>query len=375
MGSVCRRILRFLSLILPSRKNRWVFIHSEKHWHGNLRTLYDSACRDERISPCIIVTGADSVENLKALYQNRAEIFDVSGLKKYWVIPTSSAVVVSHYGNSDIHHNVINVWHGIPLKAIGILTPERTRKFKRKLRRFSSLVSSSPLDRSVMSAAFGLPPDRVIPTGLPRNDILHPNFTLPTDLKALDDSLLDDLSGKKLALFAPTFRDHRKRKKITPFTKEQVATLVDVLGRMGYSLGVRGHHTSDDMELPENTSIVDCSSSRFPEMQILLRRTDLLITDYSGCFFDFLLRDRPMVSFAHDYFDYVEGRGFTYDFRTVFPGPICTDFQQLIDILPTLVDDNHDQHYAEKRAIIRDLIVGSTDGGASKRVIEQILSQ
>lgn len=374
MGSLTRRLLRFLGLILPKMKNRWVFIHAEKRWHGNLRTLFDSCCRDERIRPCIIVTGDGSVEDLELLYGNKAEIISVNALQKFWIIPTASAIFVSHYENSDIHHNVVNVWHGIPLKSIGVLTPNRSKKFLRKLRRFSSLVSSSPFDRMVMSAAFGLPPKKVIPSGLPRNDLLHPDYSLPADLKKLDDQLVADLSDQKLALFAPTFRDHRMKEKVSPFTGNQISTLVNELENLGFVLGVRGHHTNNDMEFPDNDSIVDCSAARYPEMQLLLRRTDLLITDYSSCFWDYLLLDRPLVSFAHDYRDYVSGRGFTYNFDTVFPGPICSDFQELIDLLPTLIDKSNDQVYAKKRVFIRDLIVGSTDGGASERVIENIIN-
>lgn len=374
MGSLTRRILRFLSIILPSQKHRWAFIHSEARWHGNLRALFDSVCQDERISPCIVIAGPGSIDELRAVYGHEVELIQLGGLAKYWVIPTASAVIVSHYGNADIHHNVVNVWHGIPLKAIGILTPDRSRKFERKLRKFSSLVASSPLDRSVMSAAFGLPPEKVIPTGLPRNDLLHPEYSLPEDLRELDKLLEKELSGNKLALFAPTFRDHRKRKKVVPFTPEQFETLVEELGNLGFALGVRGHHTSDDMEIPSASSVIDCSGSRFPEMQLVLRRTHLLITDYSGCFFDFLLLDRPLVSFAHDFSEYISGRGFTYDFETVFPGPICTDFQQLIDLLPALVDESLDETNSKKRAIIRDLIVGSSDGRSSERVIDSIIS-
>jgi len=55
-----------------------------------------------------------------------------------------------------------------------------------------------------------------------------------------------------------------------------------------------------------------------------------LITDYSSCFIDFMLTDKPMISFAYDLDHYAEvERGLFYELEHVFPGPVCRDFTAL----------------------------------------------
>ena len=51
------------------------------------------------------------------------------------------------------------------------------------------------------------------------------------------------------------------------------------------------------------------------EVGLFLRKADILVTDYSGVWIDFLLLDRPIVSFCPDLVHYKENRGFLYDYK------------------------------------------------------------
>ena len=64
--------------------------------------------------------------------------------------------------------------------------------------------------------------------------------------------------------------------------------------------------------------------------QMLLAASDLLITDYSSCFFDYLLLDRPIIHFLYDYDYYAkEDRGLYMPLEKAVCGPIVTEKKDL----------------------------------------------
>ena len=58
----------------------------------------------------------------------------------------------------------------------------------------------------------------------------------------------------------------------------------------------------------------------FVDTNELLSVVDLLITDYSSIFFDYLVTDRPILFYIWDYDDYLEERGM-YLSDDELPGP------------------------------------------------------
>ena len=73
----------------------------------------------------------------------------------------------------------------------------------------------------------------------------------------------------------------------------------------------------------------------------LLKYTDLLITDYSSIYFDFLLLDRPIIFFNYDYDEYSSNMGgFVYDYCENAPGlQVNTQDHMQIAILKSLRGD------------------------------------
>ena len=65
--------------------------------------------------------------------------------------------------------------------------------------------------------------------------------------------------------------------------------------------------------------------------QALMASADILITDYSSCFFDYLILNRPIIHFIYDY-DYYKNddRGLYYDKEEVCSGAIANNVSELI---------------------------------------------
>ena len=100
----------------------------------------------------------------------------------------------------------------------------------------------------------------------------------------------------------------------------------------------------------------------------LLIIADVLITDYSSVFYDYLLTMRPIIFFADDLEKYTEIRDFYYDYESFIPGPFVKTGNELIEILNNI--EQWSQEYKDKRRIMRDKFNKYTDGRATERIIE-----
>ncbi|WP_026487368.1 CDP-glycerol glycerophosphotransferase family protein [Caldanaerobius polysaccharolyticus] len=99
---------------------------------------------------------------------------------------------------------LIQMWHGIPLKAMGLLDKTISAKDKKyainSFNRYNYIVSSSTFYNTLMNACTGNCKGNYILTGFPRNDYLY----APGKLRALYPEV--NFEGKKIVLFVPTFR-------------------------------------------------------------------------------------------------------------------------------------------------------------------------
>jgi glycosyltransferase involved in cell wall biosynthesis len=104
----------------------------------------------------------------------------------------------------------------------------------------------------------------------------------------------------------------------------------------------------------------------------VLALVDVLVTDYSSIFVDFLATGRPIVFYAPDLDDYAASRGF-YLPAEQWPGPICRDIGQLaerVDALGSGSSDDPAVEFAGAYAAARDRYCRHEDGGASARIVD-----
>ncbi len=95
--------------------------------------------------------------------------------------------------------------------------------------------------------------------------------------------------------------------------------------------------------------------------------SDLLITDYSSIYFDYLLLDKEIVFYPFDYEKYINtDREFYFDYDALTPGETVYKFKHLIQVLNNLENLN----YNKARKELRDTLWKYRDGHASKRILE-----
>ena len=231
-------------------------------------------------------------------------------------------------------HKIVQLWHGIPLKRIGKLFPGE-KHWKEETPKYAASVCSSERDREIMAAAFSpLEPARIWQTGLPRNrTFLIDEADLPQDYRNDLDRLRGELAGRRLVLYAPTWRDSEIG--IYPFSENHRAALRDVLVRHNAILAIRAHANRRVVDayqdMRANGSVIFVNE--YPDVNVLLRITDVLVTDYSSIFIDFMLTGRPILHFTYDIHEYVKERGFLYSLDEALPSKWFDTAEQLVQEL------------------------------------------
>ena len=88
------------------------------------------------------------------------------------------------------------------------------------------------------------------------------------------------------------------------------------------------------------------------DIQELLMDTDILISDYSSTYIDYLLLDRPLIFYNFDYEDYLQNdREMYYDYDEVTPGYKAATFDELMTELDSIAKD--EDHFVEERQRVR----------------------
>lgn len=259
---------------------------------------------------------------------------------------------------------VTQLWHGEgALKKIGLCLhlPPAIEALERKLyRKYTYAVSSSEEVRFVHQTAFDLPPERVLAVGSPRTDTFFRPFDGAGERQKWDEAY-PQCKGKKLILYAPTFRDDGA-------ADGELLTHFDGAAfqkRFGQdcALLVRLHpqvHSGGTVE-----GAVDVTD--YPDIGTLLHLSDVLITDYSSVFMDFVLLNKPCFFYAFDVEEYRKGRDFYGDYETTVPGPVATDFGTLLNLLENPQADE------ERLAAFRRYHLGACDGKATERVLQAVM--
>ena len=110
------------------------------------------------------------------------------------------------------------------------------------------------------------------------------------------------------------------------------------------------------------------------DINLALKSVDVLITDYSGIYFDYLLLNKPIVFFPFDY-DYYKNkdRGFYYDYfdEKITPGPKAKNWDEILVLLEDLFNGN--DNYITKRIEARKKFNKYNEGNNSERVFREIL--
>ena len=165
-------------------------------------------------------------------------------------------------------------------------------------------------------------------------------------------------------MYAPTYRENFTTKE--PFNSEELIKL-NKLCEETDSLFLFKAHISEEVIKVRNLKKL-LVVRKDADIQELLLISDILITDYSSVYCDFLLLNRPILLYTYDYEEYMGGRGLYYDnFEDVAPGPLLYTVNELIDAIRNIRDIKKD--YETKALKLNNYFNRYKDGKSSERLL------
>jgi CDP-glycerol glycerophosphotransferase (TagB/SpsB family) len=347
---------------------------------GNERAVFEYVKNDPAIKK-IILTRSRHVE----LEGENVVVLPLRSAAGQQYLLRSGVIFIKHTPARNIGYPLrtdcrqfVNLWHGIPLKRIGAASLDQQHNLEylyREHKKCSAVIASSKTDQMAMAAAFyPLTFNDVWVTGLPRNDfVVCADAALPADMQGEINAIRSELDGRRLVFYAPTFRNGDQDAYFT-FTPAEKAFLKELLEMNNCVLGIREHLADKNRGYSaqlKDIGAVNLGDKRYANIEIIYRCADVLITDYSSCFIDFLLTGKPVISFAYDYDRYIsEERGLFYDMPKVFPGAICKDFAALCGALLHALGGKGDG--GEKYAFSRSVFFDFDDDRNCERLVKQV---
>ena len=373
--AILQKILITFCRLVPRNKRIWIFGSRDgQHYDENSKALF------EYVNERALTIRPIWLTRNKVIYNHIKE-------KGYEVYYTSSfygciysliaGVAVISVSLEDVNKRlsygtrVIQLWHGTPLRNndisyIGedydavILAAEEfltTQKMSEK-RNFNYVLS-----------------------GYPRHDTLF-----STHKTEKIERLKLHYQFDKMVLYAPT---HRERlfpdgKKVWMLEFDMFSSygfnfeqLEDVMRRTRSLFVLKLHpvqkisdkNLQDRINKSKFVHLVDSGDPLLDVYDYLLH-TDVLVTDYSSAYFNFLLLNRPIIFAAFDYESQLMIRSMRFPYEEVTPGPKAKNWTELCEWLDMIIQGRDD--WVKWRQIVNQRFNAYRDGGSCERVYDQI---
>lgn len=351
MVTVVERVVQVLDHVVPARPHR-VVVHSSPDIDDSVVALL--AARPPHVGVTILAQDVRLTRHrMRDLGLPSASVVPKRSMRAIWCYLRSSYSISTHGLFGDVRRGrgkrSSTPWHGELSKQIGVFLG-RPRKY------FDLAVVTSLQSKILRTAEFGLTPANIHVVGSPRQSTLLREPRGPRVRAVKGD-------GDKWVLVVPTYRTSMRSKvrirhaESAEYLEESIRHLDEVVTGSGATLWVRPHPIADPLTLPRRIRLATDSELQRLGITLydMLAATDLLVTDYSSVWVDFLMLDRPVLGFCPDIEDYRDARGLALEpYDAWFPGPVALTHEDLCDqVRATLAGDDPQRC---KRELLRSMV-------------------
>jgi CDP-glycerol glycerophosphotransferase (TagB/SpsB family) len=360
-------------------------VQDQTVFSGNLRVMCEKYVKENNGRIFVYKDGKCLDEIKKELVGMGVKVIDNFSLSTIYHIVTSGVVFLSH-NPRNIHISrkfssrlIINLWHGVAIKKIEnsmqFIPAAKQKLLNNHARLYDMVIASSEADKETNIKAFGVTENKVKVTGLPRYEILKEHYTLGKVLKNEELKIENIKKGRKLVLYASTFREDA----VSPLQQlscDEWIQLEKFAEKHNLLIGIRPH-PYDLKELPDaikgSEHFYLFSNECISEPNILLKHVDILIVDFTSIWVDYLLLNKPIIGFAKDYENYLtKERGFVYDFNKIFPDRFTDNIYDLLTEMEIKLSAGSTVKYEETKKVLHKYDVDDNCAQLVYREVEKL---
>ena len=303
--------------------------------------------------------------------KNSKQYYKYLSKSKYWIVNSLIDPGIKKKKNQIY----IQTWHGTPLKklrcdieveglTLNSIDEIKSRNDKDAVK-FDYFISPSRYATKRFISAFNLKElnkeNIIIEKGYPRNDYLFKYNT--NDIDKIKENL-NIPKGKKVILYAPTFRDNQNKVGIG-YTYQLELNLDMLLADLkDYVVLFRSHYfITNSLNLEKYKNFI-YDVSNYNEINELYIISDMLITDYSSVFFDYANLNKPIIFYMYDLDLYKNKLRDFYLDLDMLPGKIVQNQKDLVREIKN-VKKIKNENFKKKFNYL-------DDKNSSKRVVEAI---
>lgn len=343
----------------------------QSHFQGNLRYIWEELKNRDNFECTLLSKDEYRPSHEKSIFNRITTLLNLF-LVKSRCLATSQYIFLNDnflplaFMNFHPDADVVQLWHAAgAFKKFGLSAPTDPNlvELERKIaKRLSYVVVSSENVAPCYMEAFGVGKAKILPLGVPRTDYYFQDHDQDT-LRNKFEKDYPALKGKKMVLYAPTFREDPKLDK-NLLKNLDMDLFHQELGEE-YVLAVRLHPQINQLQelSPEVIDLTD-----YPDEKELLLLTDILVTDYSSIMVEYALLEKPLIFYPYDleFYDFYE-RGFYHDYHDLVPGPIARSNDELIAII------KENKYDFDKIRDFKKSQFDHLDGKSSRRVVDYLI--
>lgn len=333
-------LLQFFSFFVVKHDKQILFASfGGRNFNDSPKAIYDEICKRDIFRDWDLIWAFVNPDSISIPRGKKIKIDSLAFFKAL----LQSRIWISNSGMDRAIRlklkNVLKVetWHGTPLKKICGDEHQNTMGGKRKIKgepdNKTIRCAQSEFDQKLFQRLFHATKESILLCDLPRNDELLGYSK--AKMRIVRENL-NIGNEKKIILYAPTYREYlwdgKGNNLIAPPIhlekwKQILGPSYILLFRAHYAVGTALNIKTDDF-------VIDVSS--YPSLNDLYAISDMMISDYSSCFFDYSILDRPMFCFAYDLDEYQEKRGLYLDLRDILPCKVHLDEDSLLSDIKNL---------------------------------------
>lgn len=350
IAQIIIKISYYLTILIPVKSNRVAIVSYFNNDYGleftNLKELLDDANIEVK----------SSLQHFDSNWLGKLRYL-MEFIHQTYLFNTSAVILLD--GNNLVHTTihkksnvrVIQLWHALgAIKQFGTNTKRRY-----PIKGYDALIVSSDYFRKIFADSLNTKLSHTLALGFSKSDYLFDKDYQTSRIEAFEKDY-PDFKGKKIILYAPTFRGDGIEDMHNDLSDiEQLSEQLDNKYQIIVKLHPLVKHQID------NDKIIDVSNH---DLYQLLFVSDIVISDYSALIFDAMILHKKVLLHLYDLDKYCANRGLSINISDIKlqKSYNIKDLYYNINNLKKIDYDKFNRKY-----------LNMIDGHSSERIVEYIL--